>query len=119
MYMILSTLVLFIFLSIFFYEYGDFTLTNEIDILNARQVHFSIVLVLTIHYLHLWWFGGKYVNQVKPVLCLFLSLDFDFVWFRLTQVISICCLPSMLSVEESSSNNQTEYDIQVTKWTVC
>lgn len=32
----------------FFYEYGDFTLTNEIDILNARQVHFSILLVLTI-----------------------------------------------------------------------
>lgn len=57
------------------------------------------------------------MNQVKPVLCLFLSLDFDFVWFRLTLVISICCLPSMLFVEESSSNNQT--DIQVTKWTVC
>lgn len=38
----------------FFYEYGDFTLTNEIDILNARQVHFSILLVVTIHYLHLW-----------------------------------------------------------------
>lgn len=32
----------------FFYEYGDFTLTNEIDILNARQVHFTILLVLTI-----------------------------------------------------------------------
>lgn len=67
MYMILSTLVLFIFLSILFYEYGDFTLTNEIDILNARQVHFTILLVLTIPLGENMWIK---LNQ----FCVFFSL---------------------------------------------